>query len=305
MNILRPTRENLDDVAVALLAGQHAILPTETVYGLAANAANEEAVRQIFALKGRPADNPLIVHVSSLKQAEGFVAELPESAHLLAEAFMPGPLTLVLPKRPEVSSIITGGLNTVAIRMPDHPACLGIMELGNLALAMPSANIFMGLSPTKVEMINTLLAEKVYAIVDGGACRFGIESTVIDLTGEPTILRPGSISREEIEAVLSREVRARGAGVRNSPGMYRRHYAPRTPCRIVASLGSDQPGLVLDRPSNSHQIQLPRDPAEYARQLYAAMAELDTHGLPEFGIVAPPEDGRWTAVWDRLSKATA
>lgn len=305
MNIVTPTRENLDSVAVALLAGRHAILPTETVYGLAADATNEVAVRQIFQLKGRPADNPLIVHVSSLKQAEEFVLELPESAHQLAEAFMPGPLTLVLPKRVGVSDAVTGGLNTVAIRMPDHPACLGVMELGNLALAMPSANLFMGLSPTRADMVTPELGDQVFAVVDGGPCQFGIESTVLDLTGEPRILRPGSITRDEIEAVLSRDVFVGGTSDRKSPGMYRRHYAPRTRCIIVPTLEPDRPGLVFGNPSNSNQIRMSHDPMAYARELYAAMADLDARQLSEFAIAAPPEDSRWAAVWDRLSKATA
>ncbi|MBS1703120.1 MAG: threonylcarbamoyl-AMP synthase [Armatimonadetes bacterium] len=305
MNLLSPTRENLLSVATALLAGQNAILPTETVYGLAADATNEDAVRNIFALKGRPADNPLIVHVSSLKQASAFVLEFPEIGNRLAEAFMPGPLTLVVRKRPTVSDIVTGGLDTVAIRMPDHPVCLAVMELGNIALAMPSANPFMGLSPTRIDMVDAELAEKVFAVVDGGPCPFGIESTVVDITGEPSILRPGSISRQEIEAVLDQPVSSSASqSGRRSPGQYRRHYSPKTRCSIVAKLALGQPGLTLSEAS-LNQIQMPTDPKEYARLLYASMAELDSLGLTEFGIEAPPEDARWTAVWDRLIKATA
>lgn len=305
MNILTPTRENLDQVAIALLAGQHAVLPTETVYGLAADATNAEAVAKIFEIKGRPSDNPLIVHVASLKQAEEFVLEIPEVGHLLAEAFMPGPLTLVMPKRPHVSNIVTGGLDTVAIRMPDHPACLGVMELGNLALAMPSANRFMGLSPTRASMVDPEIGDQVFAIVDGGPCIYGIESTVLDITGEPRILRPGNITQDEIESVLHQRVQTGSSPNRRSPGMYRRHYAPRTPCHIVPRLEEAMPGLCLTQPTNDLQIQMPLDPKEYARVLYAAMAEMDAKGLASFSIAAPPEDDRWVAVWDRLSKATA
>lgn len=305
MNVLTPTRDNLDKVAVAILAGQHAILPTETVYGLAADASNEDAVQQIFELKGRPSDNPLIVHVSSLKQAEEFAEPLSDIGHLLAESLMPGPLTLVMKKRSHVSRIVTGGLDTVAIRMPDHAACLAVMELGNVALAMPSANLFMGLSPTNVTMIDPDLGNQVYAVVDGGPCSFGIESTVLDITAKPTILRPGSVTREEIEAVLRQDVSSSNKLDRRSPGMYRRHYSPKTKCGIAAKLRDDQPGLVFHDPANENQIFMPNDPKAYAHLLYASLAELDAKDLGTFFIEAPPEDGRWAAVWDRLIKATA
>jgi L-threonylcarbamoyladenylate synthase len=305
MNVLKPTRENLDSVAIAILAGKHAILPTETVYGLAADASNAEAVQKIFELKGRPSDNPLIVHVSSLKQAEDYVQNLPDIGHSLAEAFMPGPLTLVLPKKPHVSDTVTGGLDTVAIRMPDHPACLAVMDLGNVALAMPSANLFMQLSPTNALMIDPVLGDQVFAIVDGGPCMFGIESTVLDITGEPAILRPGSITRDEIQTVLHRHVQISNKLERRSPGMYKKHYSPKTKCGVIAMLSADQPGLVFGLPRNENQIELPKEPREYARQLYASMAEMDTKGLDHFWIQAPPEDGPWIAVWDRLIKATA
>ncbi len=304
MKILTPTRDNLDQVAIALLAGNHAVLPTETVYGLAADATNVAAVAKIFEIKGRPTDNPLIVHVSSLKQAEEFVVEIPEVGHLLAEAFMPGPLTLVMPKRAHVSDVLTGGLDTVAIRMPDHPACLGVMELGNLALAMPSANRFMGLSPTRASMVDPEIGDQVFAIVDGGPCIYGIESTVLDITEGPRILRPGSITQDEIESVLHQKVQLGSGPHRRSPGMYRRHYAPRTPCHIVPQLDGVTPGLSFAPAITDDQIQMPLDPGEYARVLYAALAEMDAKGLTSFVISAPPEDDRWTAVWDRLSKAT-
>jgi len=305
MNVLTPTRDNLDKVAVAILAGGHAILPTETVYGLAADASNTDAVQQIFELKGRPSDNPLIVHVSSLKQAEEFAEPLSDIGHLLAEAFMPGPLTLVLRKKPHVSDIVTGGLDTVAIRMPDHAACLAVMELGNVALAMPSANLFMALSPTNVQMIDPVLGDQVYAVVDGGSCAFGIESTVLDITDSPAILRPGSITRDQIETVLHREISSSNKLERRSPGLYKRHYSPKTRCGIASKLQDDQPGLVFREPANENQIFMPTDPKAYAHLLYASLAELDAKDLDAFLIEAPPEDSRWTAVWDRLIKATA
>ncbi len=305
MNILPPTRQNLEIVASYLRNGRHAILPTETVYGLAADATNEAAVSEIFELKKRPKDNPLIVHVSSYEQINEFAEPLSDTAMVLAATFMPGPLTLVVKKRPHVSMVVTGGLDTVAIRMPDHPVCLAVMELGQIALAMPSANLFMELSPTNVSMIDPLLGERVSAIVDGGASTFGIESTVLDVTGEPTILRPGSISQEEIESVLKTPISQFGNGARRSPGMYRRHYSPRTKCTLTQTLDITQPGLVIGETHNSLQIAMPSNAREYARVLYASLAEMDVKGLDEFFIAEPPEGEEWVAVWDRLIKATA
>jgi L-threonylcarbamoyladenylate synthase len=304
MNPLSPTLENLQKVASQLRDGKLAILPTETVYGLAADAKNPHAVGAIFALKGRPAENPLIVHVSSIDQIEHFAASIPDAVHLLASAFMPGPLTLVLPKRTHVSSVLTGGLDSVAIRMPDHPACLGVMELGGLALAMPSANPFMGLSPTNVDMIDPSLISGISFIIDGGPCTLGIESTVLDLTGEPTVLRPGSVTREEIEGVLQLTVAERSA-IRKAPGMYKRHYAPRTQCLVVTEVEEADAGLVFGVPKNSNQIQMPSEPRAYASLLYASMADLDGRNLSEFYVQLPPITEGWTAVMDRLSKATS
>lgn len=305
MSALLPTRENLAFATQQLQAGNLVILPTETVYGLAADATNPEAIAKIFQVKGRPADNPLIVHIASLKQITQFATSIPDSVQRLAEAFMPGPLTIVLPKQPHVSEIVTGGLDTVAIRMPDHPACLAVMELGDLSLAMPSANPFMGLSPTNVKMIDPSLIEGAAAIVDGGSCTVGIESTVLDLTSsEPTILRPGSISKELIEEVLNLKVGSSDV-IRKAPGMYRRHYAPRTKCVVTGVVEPDQPGLVFDEPENANQIQMPMDSKAYAQQLYASLSDLDCRGLPEFFVQAPPMNVHWLAVWDRLSKATS
>jgi L-threonylcarbamoyladenylate synthase len=304
MTPLQPTRENLAFAAQELRNGNLAVLPTETVYGLAADATNEEAVRKIFEVKGRPSDNPLIVHISSLKQIHQFASFVPSSVQTLAEAFMPGPLTVVLPKQINVSETVTGGLDTVAIRMPDHPACLAVMELGDLSLAMPSANPFMGLSPTNVSMVAPTIVAGVSVLIDGGSCAVGIESTVLDLTGEPTILRLGSIRREDIEQVLSLKV-GEGGTSRKAPGMYRRHYAPRTKCTVVGTVSSEQPGLVLGEPANANQIQMSSDYGSYARQLYASLADMDSRGLDEFFIQAPPMNVHWLAVWDRLSKATS
>ena len=304
MITLQPTRENLSLVAERLSQGYLAVLPTETVYGLAVDAANADAAKRLFELKGRPSTNPLIVHVSSVDQVGHFAESIPATFQLLVDAFMPGPLTVVLPKRAHVPSVITGGLDTVAIRMPDHPACLAVMELRGLALAMPSANPFMGISPTNIDMIDPDIYAGVAAVIDGGPCAIGIESTVLDLTGEPSILRPGSISREEIEEVLSLKV-GEGGTAHKAPGMYRRHYAPRTKCVATTIIDPDAPGLVFDEPTNDNQIRMSYEPKVYAQQLYASLADLDSQGHDVFYVVLPPMTAPWMAIWDRLSKATA
>ncbi len=304
MSVFLPTRENLERVAHEIAQGELAVLPTETVYGLAADALNYAAVAKIFELKGRPADNPLIVHVSSVEQIEDFADSVPDVVRSLAAAFMPGPLTVVLPKRSSVLDIVTGGLDTVAIRIPDHPACLAVIELSERALAMPSANPFMGLSPTKIDMLDRSIADSVCSIIDGGACTVGIESTVLDLTGEPTILRLGSVTREEIERVLSHKI-GEGGTAHKAPGMYRRHYAPRTKCLATTAIDPATAGLVFDEPTNANQIRMSSDPKVYAQQLYASLADLDSQGHDEIFVVLPPLTAPWMAIWDRISKATA
>lgn len=298
--ILPPTPENLQLAGAALGRGELVGMPTETVYGLAASLWNRDALRRTFAAKGRPTDNPLIVHVAHLEQLEEIVAEWPEDARRLAERFWPGPLTLVLPKRPEVPDEATGGLGTVAVRVPAHPVALRLIDAAGSPLTAPSANSFMGLSPTRAEHV---VVPGLAVVLDGGPCAVGIESTVIGLDGDvPRLLRPGGVPRGQIEAALGRTLAGKG-DVRRSPGDYPRHYAPRTPLRLADSLGPNEAGLTFDEPADD-QIRLPRDPAAYGISMYAALHRLDAMGLEEIVVQAPPRTEAWEAVWDRLARAT-
>ncbi|MCE2767787.1 MAG: threonylcarbamoyl-AMP synthase, partial [Fimbriimonadaceae bacterium] len=206
--ILEPTIASLSQVAKEIAKGGIAVLPTETVYGLAASIEHPSAIEAIFRAKGRPNDNPLIVHIHSIEQLGKLAVDIPEAVKQLAHAFWPGPLSVVLKKSDQVSAAITAGGDTVAIRMPDHPVPLAVMAQENLCLAMPSANLFMGLSPTSAGMVGGEIVSASYAVLDGGPCSVGIESTVLDLSREvPIILRLGVISAEEISAVLGESVK--------------------------------------------------------------------------------------------------
>ncbi len=293
--------QSLDFATKAISEGKLVGLPTETVYGIAANALDPAAVKGIFDLKGRPSDNPLIVHLASSEQLDRIAAEVPKAAIELAKRFWPGPLTLVLPKRPEVPDITTAGLDTVAVRVPAHPVALALLEKTG-PLAAPSANRFMQLSPTRADAIDSQIAGGLACILDGGPCEVGIESTVLDLSGgTPTILRPGMISVELIESVLGVQVDAGES--RRSPGNYPRHYSPRTPLRLVRELGADDSGLTFNGPRNERQIQMPAEPRAYASQLYGALHRLDELGVELIHVQLPPKGAKWVAINDRLTKA--
>lgn len=305
MKPLRPVEPNLRRAANALLAGELVVLPTETVYGLAADAANPEAVEKIFEAKGRPSDNPLIVHVSHMEAVELWSDHMPKGLLKLARAFWPGPLTVVMPKNPRVPRVVTAGLDTIAIRIPSHSIALAVLELTDMGLAMPSANPFMGLSPTRADRIDPSLAAHVACIIDGGPCRVGIESTVLDLSdGTPKILRPGMITAEEIEAVIG-AVELVGGDERKAPGMYKRHYAPRVPTVLLQKAEEGDAGLVFGYSTGEDQIQMPSDPVSYAKKLYVALSDLEGRGLERIVIEEPPRGSEWAGVWDRVSKATA
>jgi L-threonylcarbamoyladenylate synthase len=303
---LRPVEPNLIKAAKALVQGDLVVLPTETVYGIAGDASNPDTIERIFQAKGRPADNPLIVHVADLESLAFWTEDIPDCVADLAEAFWPGPLTLVLPKSPRVPDAVTAGLDTVAVRIPNHSATRAIIEATSLGLAMPSANLFMGLSPTRADAIPTEIHPYLAMIIDGGPCRVGIESTVLDLTETPKILRPGFISEKEIEKVLGRKlVEPNDETTRKAPGMYRRHYAPRIPARLTEELGEQDAGLTFAYATNPNQIQMPTDAVNYAKKLYSALANLESRDISEILIQNPPETEEWAAIWNRLRKATA
>jgi L-threonylcarbamoyladenylate synthase len=307
-----------------LRAGGLVAFPTETVYGLGAHALNEAAVARIFAAKGRPAYNPLIVHVVDEDAARRLTADWPQAAAALARTFWPGPLTLVLPKADTVPDLVTAGLPSVALRVPAHPLAHALLRAAGVPVAAPSANRFTELSPTTAAHVRKGLGDRVDLILDGGATDVGIESTVLDLTGDrPTLLRPGSISVSAIESVVGPIGRADdqpAETARPSPGMLDRHYSPKARLRLYPvgageRILTDQAretgaglrvGVILmsAAPSSSPLVRmLGRDPNAYARDLYAALHELDDLGCEAIFVESPPEQGEWDGVRDRLMRA--
>jgi L-threonylcarbamoyladenylate synthase len=282
--------------AELLRAGGLVAFPTETVYGLGANALDAAAVRRIFEAKGRPFSSPLIVHVDSLGMARGLAGSWPETAEALAKNFWPGPLTIIVPKNSAVPDIVTAGLPSAGLRMPAHPVAMALLQAAGIPLAAPSANRFAQLSPTTAEHVRTGLGAAVDLILDGGACSIGIESTVISLAGRtPRILRPGMISQPEIEAAIG-PVEA-GAGA-ESPGQHPKHYSPRTRLVLGDSPGQGR-GVRLDF------TNMPRDPAAYAERLYRVLHDLDRQGYGWIAVEMPPDTPEWAGVRDRLRRAAS
>ena len=287
--------------ASLIRAGRLVAFPTETVYGLGANALDAAAVTRIFAAKGRPRTVPLIVHVDSIAMARTLAAEWPEAAETLARHYWPGPLTLVVPKRPSVPDIVTAGLQTVGLRMPAHPVALELIRAAQVPIAAPSANRFTQLSPTAAGDVPGTLAD---CVLDGGAAEVGIESTVLSLVGAPVLLRPGVIPLPEIEALIGPVAIAApvSEGAHPSPGMHLRHYQPATPLFLIAP---DTP------PPEGHGARLrlghemPADPLGYAAALYRTLHRLDAEGLAWIAVDRPPETPAWAGVLDRLRRASA
>ena len=277
-----------------LRAGKLVAFPTETVYGLGANALDEAAVRSIFQAKGRPSSSPLIVHVASIEMARDLSAGWPEAAKKLAERFWPGPLTIILAKTPHVPDIVTAGLSSVGLRMPAHPMARALLEAAAIPIAAPSANRFTELSPTTAEHVRESFPD--IFILDGGPCTVGIESTVVSLAGpSPRILRPGMTTQDQIEAVIGPV--GMGAGP-ESPGQNPRHYSPRTP----VILGTPP---VEGRSARLDLASMPPDPAHYAEQLYSTLHALDKQGYDWIAIELPPDTPEWAGVRDRLQRSSA
>ncbi len=313
---------DIADAARRLRAGELVALPTETVYGLGADAMNPAAVRRIFEAKGRPADHPLIVHLPDAEQMTLWARDIPREAIALARAFWPGPLTLILKREDDVPLEVTGGQDTVGLRVPGHPVALKLLRAFGGGVAAPSANRFGRISPTTAQHVRDEFGDSV-TVLDGGPCEVGIESTILDLSGDtPRILRPGAITAERIAAVIGR-VPADKADARSPrvSGALAAHYAPRTSMRKVAParlrdflnafrhsgrhcavIAHSQPPL-SDCPHR--WIMLAADPAGYARGLYAAMREADAAGGAMIVIEAVPESADWSAVNDRLGRALA
>ena len=317
--------------AVALLrAGELVGLPTETVYGLAANALNAEAVARIFAVKGRPSHNPIIVHVASLEMARRCVAAWPPLAQKLADAFWPGPLTLVLPRAADIPAIVTAGGPTVGVRWPSHPVIQAVIGQCGFPLAAPSANLSNRISPTTAEHVRQGLAGKIRLILDGGHSQVGIESTVLDLTVQPPrVLRPGMIHEASLRAVTGGLAPGRGeagheAAVLRSPGMLKKHYSPQAALAIRswrddADLEFQISNLKFPKqrthvlthtqiPSRAGWGQvsiMPRQPAAFARALYVEMHACDRAGAELIVVEAVPAGAEWRGIADRLQRAAA
>lgn len=297
-------REEICRAAELIRAGKLVAFPTETVYGLGANALDASAVRRIFEAKGRPASSPLIVHVNSPQMAKALASDWPESARVLAEWYWPGPLTIVVRKAVAIPAEVTAGLDTVGLRMPAHPMALELITEAGVPIAAPSANLFSQLSPTTAEHVRRSLGNRADMILDGGATVVGIESTVVSVAGsQAALLRPGMISLEEIEARIGRVVLgAAGSGAHESPGMHRRHYSPRTPLLLLEG------GLLPARGDGAYLVRgktMPEDPAAYAATLYATLHEMDTKGLDWIAVEMPPDLPEWAAIRDRLTRAAA
>jgi L-threonylcarbamoyladenylate synthase len=309
------SQAEIERAAALLRANKLVAFPTETVYGLGANALDEAAVARIFEAKGRPSTSPVIVHVSSSEMAQSVVAEWPETAQLLAEKFWPGPLTLVLYKRPSVPALVTAGLNTVGVRMPSHPVALALIKAAQIPIAAPSANRFTQLSPTTAEHVRQGLGDRVDYILDGGACPVGIESTVLSLAGGVRVLlRPGGVSRAQIEAVIGPIAQQTGAtsGAHPSPGMHARHYSPRTKLLLVSDGAVPMEGRgaylqlrVAPKGSAGKLIIMPTNAGEYAAQLYRTLHELDGQSYDWIAVEAPEDTPEWEAVLDRLRRAAS
>jgi L-threonylcarbamoyladenylate synthase len=282
-------------------AGELVAFPTETVYGLGANALDVAAIDKIYAAKGRPPSSPLIVHVSSIEMARGLVREWPESAEKLARKFWPGPLTLVLPKQPHVPDRLTAGLDTVGVRMPANPIAEALIREAGVPIAAPSANRFTELSPTTAQHVRDGLGDCVAMVLDGGRTTVGIESTVLSLAGSSAVLlRPGMVTRQEIEAVIG-PVQVLGPvaeGAHASPGLHARHYSPKTPLILVerGELPPTGRGICL---------QMPANPREYAAVLYERLHEADAQGWDWIAIEQPPAGDEWSAIRDRLERAAS
>ena len=303
-----------------LRAGGLVGLPTETVYGLGADASNDLAVRRIFAVKGRPSTHPLIVHVASVEHARQWALELTEAGEQLARAFWPGPLTLIVKRSERASDAVTGGQDTVGLRVPSHPLALELLELFGGGVAAPSANRFGKVSPTSAAHVRSELGDEVDLILDGGSSSVGVESTIVDVTQRsPRLLRPGGVAREEIEAVLGRPlVIATSATDVRAPGMLESHYAPRAGLWLVSAgevfaeaarrrAAGNRVVVIAPEgtalPEGVACLPVPRDEAGFARVLYSHLREADALG-DLILAVAPAASGLGLAVRDRLQRAS-
>ncbi|GAA1567131.1 L-threonylcarbamoyladenylate synthase [Kribbella karoonensis] len=313
------TASEIEKAVEVLRAGGLVAIPTETVYGLAADAEDPQAVGRIFTTKGRPPSHPLIVHIGSAEQLDDWADDVPETARLLAERFWPGPLTLVLRRGRRVPLATTGGLETVAIRVPDHPVALELLTAFGGAVAAPSANRFGSVSPTTAEHVRLELGDDVDYVLDGGPCGVGVESTIVDVTGPaPTVLRPGGVTREDLEAALGRALAVPTTSTVRVPGQHPSHYAPRARVVLVApedlaaeahryadhKVGVLLPPALSGTAVDAHAVvQLPDSLPDYARGLFSYLRDLDHQGCDLILATLPDETGLGLAIANRLRRA--
>jgi L-threonylcarbamoyladenylate synthase len=318
-----PDVGTLRSAAELLRAGKLVVFPTETVYGLGAHALDEAAVARIFEIKGRPSSNPLIVHVADAAAARALAADWTPLAEVLARSFWPGPLTLVVRKQDSVPLSVTGGQDTVGVRIPAHPVALALLREARLPVAAPSANLSTQVSPTTAQHVRRGLGDRVDLILDAGPTSVGIESTVVDVTGDvPRVLRPGMISMDDVARVAGRAVRAAASReALRSPGMMERHYAPRARVQLFETTARDA-ALVDARVAVEQgrrvaamtfepvpltlaaEYTMPRDPAAYAASLYATLHALDDARCDLILVERPPNEVAWQAIIDRLERAS-
>lgn len=322
-----PIPDKQIQVAAALLrAGETVAFPTETVYGLGADASSQSAVRKVYAIKGRPASHPLIVHISPDSELSRWAQNVPEAAKRLTEAFWPGPLTIILQRSSHVPDEVTGGQNTVGLRAPDHPVAIALLHAFGGGIAAPSANRFGQVSPTTAQHVHEKLGDKVGMILDGGPCRIGVESTIVSFAqGEPLLLRPGGLAVEVIEDILNQRILLAQPGISKvrSPGMMDSHYAPETPIEVhsgrelirrahqLAKLGFKVVVLNISKIEvndfNSNEFtcfQMPIVAEEYARDLYATLHHFDCADFDRILAEAPPATQEWDAINDRIRRAS-
>ncbi|MDX1902473.1 MAG: L-threonylcarbamoyladenylate synthase [Gammaproteobacteria bacterium] len=307
------TQETSLNQAVEILrVGGLVAIPTETVYGLGADARNENALKKIFAAKGRPADHPLIVHIGDISQLKDWARDIPETVYLLAKHFWPGPLTLILKKNPDVSDFVTGQQDSIGLRIPSHPIALALLKKFGSGIAAPSANRFGHISPTTAEAVREELGEAVDLILEGGQCERGLESTILNLSADaPVILRPGMISRASLEKILKQEIVMTQNNAPRVSGSLESHYAPRTPTKLfsedVRSLDENIAILSYSgKPfSKGVVVKLSSDPEKYAHDLYQTLRELDHQHFSTLWIERVPETSEWDAVRDRLVRASS
>ena len=317
MDRLLASARDVAKAAEILRSGGLVAFPTETVYGLGARADDLQAVRRIFEAKGRPSDHPLIVHLAREEWLPSWARAVPPEAWVLAERFWPGPLTLILPRRESVLDVVTGGQPTIGLRVPKHPVALRLLEGVGVGVAAPSANRFGHVSATTADHVEDDFGETIDAVVDGGACAVGLESSIVDVSGErPRLLRPGAVLRGELEEALGQPLGPPIPTGPRVPGSLASHYSPKTPVALVdaqdlARALEESAGALCvlsavppdSGAATAHWIEMPHDPERYARALYDSLRSADRVGADRILVALPGAGPAWAAILDRLTRA--